>query len=295
MIASELIRDALLDCGGLGQHETAAGQSLTDALRKLTLLVKSWQSKGYQLWKRAEVTVFLNPGQASYLLGPSGDHWAAEYEVTTLNGDHLAGVTTLTLNDAIGHPGDQIGIELADGTRQWTTIQTAAPTLKLDDALTGAASDRATVYAYTDRPPRPLKVIRARRGAYNGDEIPIDIRALDEYADQVNKLTPGTPIFVAYQPTLVDGTLYVWQPSTVRNVLRLSVGLPFDDIAATDELDFPDEWLLAVSKNLANQLEPSFRILNGQRRIELKQDAMRLLNEALMGDNDGGSIMFQPG
>ncbi len=253
MIASQLIRDALLDCRALGAHETVSGQTITDALVKLNMLVKAWQSKGYQLWKRTEVTLFLNPSQTSYQLGPDDeddqpDHWAASYDSTTLDGAHVAGDETLTVDSTIGmEPDDWIGIELTNGTRQWTYIVSVSPTLRIADGLTGAASDGGTVYTYTTRPERPLKIIRARRAPYNGHDLPIDIKSLDEYADQVNKTTNGTPIFVAYKPTLVNGTLYVWQPSTVRNVLNMSVGLPFADIVAADDLDFPDEWMMALS------------------------------------------------
>ena len=173
LTASDVIREALFTCGALGENESPSGQTTTDALRRLNVMIKSWQTQGFHMWARKQTTLFLVPSQTSYSLGPEStdDHWAETFYYTALNGAHSSGATSLTVDSSSDMTaGDKIGIELTAGTRQWTTIKTVSSStvVTLNDALTGAASDDGTVYTYTSRPQRPLKVRMVTRGPYTG-------------------------------------------------------------------------------------------------------------------------------
>lgn len=293
--ANNIIRDALLLCGGIGENETASGQAVTDALRSLNNMVKGWQTLG-PLWRRSEVTVFLNPSQASYLLGSATTdaHWTESWDYTLLNGDQSAG-TSITVDSTSGMTaGDFIGIELEDGTRQWTTIKTvtSSTAVALNATLTDDVDDNDTVFWYTSRPQRPLRVLHANRADYNGVDIAVDIESIERYLESPSKTTAGTVTFVAYQPNLTSGKLYTWQAaSSCRHVLKLLVEMPIADFDTTsDNPQFPIEWAEALTYNLAVRLEPTYRQLSGGRRAELREDAGRFLANVMIFDHDRGSL-----
>lgn len=294
--ANQLIRDALLLCGGLGEHETASGTAVTDALRTLNNMVKAWQIKG-PLWRRRETVLFLNPGQPSYLLGSATTdaHWTEEYTATLLNGDQSSGATSITVDSTSGMSvGDFIGIELEDGTRQWTTVKTvtSSTVVAIDDALDDDVDDNDTVFFYSDRPERPLHILYATRGEYNGTDLQVDIESIESYLESPSKTTQGTVTLVAYQPNLTSGKFYVWQaPSSCRHVVKLLVDLPIADFDTTsDNPQFPIEWAEPLTYNLAVRLEPTYRQLSAGRRAELREDAGRMLAAMLINDHDRGSI-----
>lgn len=89
--------------------------------------------------------------------------------------------------------GDFIGVELADGTRQWTTLTvTGATILTLAAALTGDVDDLASVYTYTTATDQPVRIDYVRYAdAYTSDEISTSMVARDEYFNQPSKTTSG--------------------------------------------------------------------------------------------------------
>lgn len=301
--AADILKDALLLIGGIGEGESVSGADTTTGMRALNNMVKGWQNQGFHLWVRDEVTIFGVTGQPSYKLGPSSSdaHWSdsEDFVWTRLNGAASAAATTITVDDTTDMTADdQIGIELTDKTRQWTTIdQVASSTsLVINTGLTGAASDDGTVFTYTERPQRPLRVLHARRGVFNGSDIPAYVEPLEEYFDQPNKTTSGTVVFVSYKPTLISGTLYVWQPAgNVQQVVKLTVESPIADFDATsDEPNFPIEWAETLTFNLAMRLESQYRQLDPQRRQELMLKAAGMLEDSLLFDSDVGSWYLQP-
>lgn len=72
-VASSVIKDALLLCGGIEDNEQPTGSQEAIALRALNRLVKHWSQKGLKAWCWNEATLTLVAGQASYDLGVGGD------------------------------------------------------------------------------------------------------------------------------------------------------------------------------------------------------------------------------
>jgi hypothetical protein len=195
--------------------------------------------------------------------------------------------------------GDRIGVELDDGTRQWTTINgtPAANVVTLTATLTDDVAVGATIYTYTSRPQRPLRVIHARRrSTYTGSDVPIDIEAHKEYFDQPSKSSSGSMNFVYYKPELTSGRLYVWQrPNSVEELLGLTVERSLADMDNTDDdPDFPIEWQLPLVMNLAKIIEPQYGQLDAGRRAELRADADRMFLEAQLGDAEMESLYIRP-
>jgi len=299
---AEIIKDALLLVQGVSENETVPGAATTIGLRFLNNMVKSAVADTQHVWSREEVTVFGVTSQQSYSLGSAStdDEWAKteDFISTRLNGAAAAAATTLTVDSTTGMAvDDRIGIELTSGTREWTTIQgiASSTSVQILIPLTGAAADNNTIYTYTARPERPLRILNARRQEFGNSDVPVSIEPLNEYFDQPNKTTKGTMVFVSYKPTLTSGTLYTWQPAgSVKQLMHMTVEYPLADITADGNLDFPVEWNEAFVYGLAVRLEPTYGQLDQGRRQELLMMAGAMWKNVLDFDTDPGSIYLQP-
>ena len=303
MTFSEAIYEALLKCQGQDQDEPVEPAALEQGLRVANNILRSWQTRGLHQWRRQEVVLPLNVGQVEYFLGDGTDsaYWADEEDFfsTTVATAAVAAATTLVLTDAGDYVNaDFVGIELSDGTRQWTTATKSSNTLTLAAALTANVSANASVYFFTARPSRPLRAIHARRrSSIDSADIPVRIEAHNFYRDQPMKNSNGTVVHVYYQPVLgTYGKLFVWQPSnSVTQQLRLTVERKFTiGTSGADTIDIPDEWNDAFIYRIAVRLEPTFGHLDGMRVKHLRDDADRLEADALGFDDDTGSIYFAP-
>ena len=174
----EIIKGALRLIGAIATGETPAAAEISDAKEALDMMTKAWQAEGIGLWLNQEVTLFLEYAERSYTLGPSGDHCAATSVKTEIKTAAASGAGTIDVDSITGiSDGDNIGIELDDGTLQWTTVNGApsGDTITLTAVLAGAAAVDNHVYAYTNKIPRPLEIIEARRVYADDTEVPVDI------------------------------------------------------------------------------------------------------------------------
>lgn len=304
-----LVSDAMELIGAKEEGEAVSGDVLTTAIRQLNMLVKSWVTQGYHRHRKQEVVIPLVKGQKQYFLGPADTdaEWADEngFFNTQLDGAAVITATTLTVDSTSDMTlADRIGIELSDNTMDWTTISNIASStsVSITTGLTGAASDNAIVYTYTARPQRPLRVQHARRRTVpTGNDIEVWKLSDEEYQSQPQKETNGTPVNYNFKPAKSDGTfasstLNVWQPpNNAKMQLRATVERPIADFdAASDNPDFPVEWALALTYNLALILEPQHSVLNAARIRDLRIDAQRHLEDVKSFDLDTGSLLFRP-
>lgn len=65
----QLITDALLHIGAIGEDETPSATQVTTAARRLNAMVKAWQADGLQLWARKQTSKALTSGASSYTMG----------------------------------------------------------------------------------------------------------------------------------------------------------------------------------------------------------------------------------
>lgn len=231
----------------------------------LNLMIKKWEAQGLNLWKRRLGYLFTAKDTASYTLGTAGDNCTNAYIDTTLNSTAASSATSLTLTSSTGMTiGDFIGIELDNGTRQWSTIATVptSTTVTINDALTLQASSTNTVFTYTTKINRPLKVLRATR--YNIDdntESTMMVEGYDEYFDISVKTSAGSPNQLYYDKLLggttpYTGTMYLFnRPTNVNEIIVFSYQESLADLNdPTDYADFPQEWVYALIFNLACEL-----------------------------------------
>jgi len=298
--AENLIRDALYDCGALEEGEPITGEHTQSGLRQLNGLIKHLVSKGLHRWTKEEGILFLDGKRRSYSL-PSAQCALTEFGYTTLDADEASGQTVLSVTaTAPGSPlpdmavSDTIGIELDDGTRQWTTIASisAGVSVTIDDALTGDASSGNTVFWYTTNVDRPVRILDARRGTYSGIQVPCEVVRYQTYQSQPNKDATSQPTMIAYNPGVGSGDLYVWPKGGINNVVWFTFERSIEDIDSTaNTLDFPQEWYQPLQDMLAARLGPQYQVPMGRQQY-LEQRSALALDEILTWDAEPAPIEF---
>ena len=253
----DIITEALEQMGMLAEGQTPSTDQLTSMSRTLNMLVKTWQADGLNLFALQKLYVYLQKDQTEYDIGSgSTDHVSDEYNRTTTTAAAVATDTTVDLTSVSGLAvSDYIGIKLDNGTMQWTTVSSIATlTVTLNDALTGAVSSGVTVFYYTSKSNRPMKIKNAVvTNSPDGNDTPIWVISRQEYVDLPNKSTSGQVNQIYYDPQVGAGILSVWPVTdTVDKYLTLWVQRTLEDFdGATDDADYPQEWYLPLALNLA--------------------------------------------
>ena len=206
--------------------------------------------------------------------------------------------TTANLEYVDEDTGSRIGILLTDGTRFWDNVLNvdSATSIDLLSGLSGAATNADSVYFYTTKLSRPVRVLSIRYAStITGSEIPTDKWARSDYFDQPDKDAQGTVSQWYYSPQLIEGELFVWQvANNDNNILRLTymkAALIYSE--TTDNLEFPSEFYLPLKWAIAADMAPSYGV-KPERRLEIKQEAVISLENALGHDSDDSSMRIQP-
>lgn len=257
---NQIINRALRLVGATTAGETPAADEATDAAETLNALVKAWQADGAHLWKKAEGTLFLTVGQASYDLGAgSSDHATLSHVKTELSAAVAAAATAITVDSITGiAASDNIGVVQDDGTIHWTTVSgsPSGSTVTLASGMVSAAAEDNHVYAYTTLMDRPLRITKVRRKDEAEQDIPILTFSRTEYFDTPNKTTESKTTQVYYDPQLTNGVIYLWPtPETVNDRITFTGLFPIEDFdTSTNNPDLPQEWLNALTFGLAEDL-----------------------------------------
>lgn len=265
--------------------------------KMLNGMVKAWEAQEIHLWTKTEAVLFPALNQPSYTF-PTANA-TESYVETTLSSNEIAGQTTLSIVSSTGMLiSDYIGIQLDDGTLQWTTISSIPDSASVIVAapLTSAAAEGNIVVAYTTKIGRPLQIYSARRNTYaNNIDTPLTPYAYQEYFDLPNKNSPGGyPSCWMYNPQRDTGIFYLWQaPSLVTDKIRFTYARSLQIFStATNTSDFPQEWIEVLQFQLAIRLSHRY----GKRQLarDLKNDADAMLQELLFWDSEQASIYIQP-
>lgn len=292
---TRIINKAMSLLGIAGVGFTISGEDQATALETLNMLVKSLQAEGIGLWKNTEAWLFPSEAGYSYSIGPSGTHCSSDASKTELAAAAASGASTITVDsDDDMTNGDYIGVELDDGSVQWTTINgvPSANVVTLTATLTGAAAVDNHVYNYTAKLQRPVELVEARKVMPDGSENTLVIISRAEYMALATKTSTGSATQVYYDPILTNGKLYVWPASAdVQEYIKFTCRIPIEDFdSATNDPDFPQEWLLALSWNLAVLLAPEFgKVL----RPDFLARAEMLKQSAAGWDTENASVFFK--
>ncbi len=178
----------------------------------------------------------------------------------------------------------------ADGMPLWAMKQYSIPLTATSDYTIGVGSTVNTA--------KPLKIVQAFLHNTSSEiDIPMRILTRDEYNRLGNKTSTGQPMQVFYEPQLTTGTLHTFPVPDTYAIANCEIVIvyqrPFEDFdAASDNPDFPQEWLNAVKAGLANLLAPEYG-LPLQERQDLRSLAKQLRETALGFGTEEGSIFFQ--
>ena len=298
LTAQQIIEQAHWRTGAISDGDSVQAASLTTGLRVLNIIIKALQADGMNLWKRKDATLFLEKGKASYLIGPTGDHCTLTSIETTLTADEPITETVLAVTSTTGMAGgDNIGVILDDGTFHWTTIVTvnSSTQVTITAGLASAAESGNTLFTYTSKTARPLRVYEGRRINANATEIPLILESKSYYDLLTPKTSQGTIIQAYYDPQLTNGALYVWPTSdNITDRLILVVSLPFDTLTALSaNTDFPQEWLDYLIAELAYRISGNFATTT-QERSWLRDEAIEARTRVSGFDTEQASVFIYP-
>lgn len=294
----QIIHRALRICGVIASGETPHANDFDISLTALNQMIKNWQTRDVGLWLQKTVYCFLADATRNYLIGPSGTNATTSMVSTAIATAAIAGDGTITVDSDTGiSNGDYIGIELDDGTMQWTTVNgaPAADVITLTAVLTDAAAVDNVVYTYTTKTQRPIKIFQARL-YIDGDEFELLPMSESEYKRLPSKSTEGQVTQYYYDPQTTNGVLYVW-PTTddVSSYLILTTLIPVQDFdAVNDDPDFPQDWLKPLSLCLADDISLEFDV-QPDKAARIKQDAMTAFNQTWAADIENVTTQFVPG
>lgn len=184
----------------------------------------------------------------------------------------------------------------ADGMPLWAIQETTIP-------FSSFANGKTVIgLGQTVNIPAPLKVL----SAYNRDnsvptnpiDIPMTMLTHYDYNWLSAKYTSGTSVQFFYEPMNQFGNLFVWPIpdaySTANRSVIITYQRPFEDAGiATDTLDFPQYWLLAIVYRLAWLMAPDYGVPPNDRTV-LAKEADLLWNRALGFGTEEGSLFVEP-
>lgn len=261
LTATEIIEYALFTLGVLDADGSVDGSDYTRCLRVLNAMVKSWQAQGIHLWTESLAYIFIVPGQQSYKFGgTSPDRIASENIKTELSDDHTATDTTLEVNSTTNMvASDVVGIELDDGTMQWTTIVSvdSATQITTTAGLTSAAAEGNNIYVYASAvTQRPYEIKSVRLIQDSGNELLLHRISREQYLNINNKDSTAVPVQYYVDKQRDHSRIYVFgTDSTYENRLAVSYSRLVEDFdVSTDDADFPQEWIETLGLQLASRL-----------------------------------------
>lgn len=305
---NDIIQAALRKLSAYDSSTGAAPYEYTDAQFALNAICKELVAEGVGLWLRQTTALVLSSGQRVYAMGPSGDHAFAQslLKKNTVSADEVAGQTIISTTDTswVDYAGiatakptaNHVGIRLDSGAMHWTTIAgVGADTITLAAALPSDASVGARIYAHASYTARPIRVVSAYREDVNGIASLVSLIGRENYERLSDKGSSGDPTQVHFDPQMTDARLWVWptdNSTTTDLLVMVTEHYPDDFTAATDNPQFPAEWVNALVWMLAADVAPEYGVPYLERReferIAL-QKKMIVLNTM---DRENASVTF---
>jgi hypothetical protein len=315
LTAAQLVARAAKNLGRLDPGETINSFDQADLLETLNVIAKELQgtsdgSPGMKVHTRQRVTLFLAKGQQTYTVGPASSDARAttQYGRTTLSAAEATGQTTLSITsntDTTTYPGstvtmtnaDIIGIQLDDGSIQWTTISgTPASTATVGAALTGDAASGNYVWWFTSRAQRfPAIESAVLRDVSLNDtplEVYVDARQYDQGVS--SKFADGMPTAILVEPLRINTRVTLNnQPTDVESQILMTVLYPAEDYdATTNDIAFPQEWLGYLEWELTLRGCPMF---GRQWTPEMNMNYLNAKLRATSLNPENSVLYFQPG
>jgi hypothetical protein len=290
-----IIKDALSKIGVASAFYEPAAEDYAIGAKNLNYYIKYLEQKGLRPPQLYQAYVFLSGTKNTYTLGVNGDHATLSYNQTALTSSAASGASAIVVNGVTGFvAGYNIGIQLDDGTMQWTTISSVVgTTINLATTLTASASSGNIVFAYQNKIQKPLVLHQVTRYSIAGDDTNVEVYNRSDYFNISNKTAIGAITGVHYSPKINDGILYVYpQTNNVTDVLKLDIEYPLEIFTASGQTPpFPDKWALPLIYGTAFYCADDFGF-NGAEYELLAQKYRMLEDELLSTDVADKTIQF---
>ena len=305
-----ITRDNIIDMayqyiGVIEDGDTSSTNQYTEAARLLNMIVKNRAAMGMPTWalKRGYILPFSGASSIA-----TDSHVVTAYDTTTLSADSAASDTTLTVTSITGFSnGDQLGIELNDGSIDWTTINGApsGTTITATTGVTSAASSGNRIYGYTassERVQKPLRIIDANRLVVSDDlSVPIKLYSQPDYFALTNRTNEGQPLGIYYNwastsmTNLDNGSIFIYpRMENGDTIIEFTYHRQFQDFDATgDNPDFPQAFYLPLMVELAAFLGPKNGVSLEERKA-IFIEAEIVFNRALDTITPEESIFIVP-
>lgn len=323
VVRDDIIREAMLNVGAIGEAEVPTAQEVTDCARKLNMMVKSWMgfqdfAPGLKMWERKRADMFLKSSRGVYVLGGSNsDQWAggvalAQFPGQTSTQTSLAtgaamGASVITVASASAISiGDIIGVQ-GPVDFFWTAVaNVASNNVTLTATLPVASSAGSFVYSYTTTAQRPLAIVTCVLRDSFGQDIPLNKMTLEDYEMLPNKAQPTyqsdpTAFYYESQFTNLAGTsnqgggqifLDIGGAQDITKYLHVVYMRPIMDMNNPgDNPEYPQQWYRALCWGLSKEICGMFDATWTKDMEDNKAEAIAFAKEA---DAETTSIYFQP-
>jgi hypothetical protein len=303
----DVVTSALEETGAIDVGSSPSPEMDVYCTKQLNLLLKNWGGQGLNLWRIKRTVLLLETEKIQYSLDSDGDHWVLESGVneTFINGDQTisGAATAITVDSTSGMAAsDYLGVELEDGSIQWTTISSVGSSTSVTPAAswTDDVDNNAHVYWYTNKAPAPLHLLDGtRRTPTNsstgepGFDTPINLLARHDYARLGFKRAEGTPIEVYFDPQPDDPLLFVYpEPNDVGYRLRFNAVMPWDDMDTDDDtFGCHQAWYLPIILGLSRRIAGQVGCSKG-RHERIERDFQESLIYAYRADREKGTSLF---
>jgi len=97
LTTQQIINDAFYKATIYRKGASIPSESYNGALEDLNLIIKSWQSQGFNVWNDKRAYLFPQYNTASYSLGNTA-HCTESYVETSLTNDEITGATETELD-----------------------------------------------------------------------------------------------------------------------------------------------------------------------------------------------------
>lgn len=303
---NQIITRALRQCNAIQSGDVGGAQEISDASDALNALVAQWQATGLHLWAEMEAILFLQPGQISYGLGGSTtdnccqDNSSAnptEWVQATTTAAVNSGATVIPVSTTTGIAvGNNFGVTNINNGISWGVVQSisAGVSVTLTSGLPIAANSGAYCFAYASRIMRPLRILGMRRFYIQSAlETPMTAFSRLDYRDMPNKSSQGTVTNFFYDEQLNTGVVWIWPaPPDSLSACKFTFMRPlYDFTSAADLPDFPQEWVNALTWNLALELAPEYGV-GPNRYSYIEKMAAKTLDVVQGFDREPESLAF---
>jgi hypothetical protein len=185
---------------------------------------------------------------------------------TTYSSNDFKTITSITIDSGasgtmqLGIVGNFIGMELDDGTLQWSSIigDLTDTTLPLLDTLTDTAATDNHIYTYVQKTQRPLEINEARVHRADDNDVPIGIIGRTTYKALATKDSTGYPNQIYFDNQLNNAKVSVWPiGQTVKDYIIFTSKIPLMNMDGNgDNFEVPAEWMETIVYNLAIRVAP---------------------------------------